>query len=145
MRTPTIYKRRSRMSNETITHLQFIQNVIDRMNRNSFQLKELSMTIVSALLALYASSNNCRYVLVAIIPTIIFALLDAYYLLQERKFRCLYNDIISNAGQIIPLAMPINLYCDGVRSYLKVVVSKTVLWFYLPIVIILLIGGIVLS
>lgn len=133
------------MSNETITHLQFIQNVIDRMNRNSFQLKELSITIVSALLALYASSNNCRYVLVAIIPTIIFALLDAYYLLQERKFRCLYNDVISNAAQITPFAMPVNLYCNGVKSYLKVVVSKTVLWFYLPFAIILLIGGIVLS
>lgn len=132
------------MTNGSITHLQFIQNIIDRMNRNSFQLKELCVTIVVALLALYANSDNSRFIFVAIVPTVIFLFLDAYYLLEERKFRCLYDDVISGTTQIRPFAMSINHYCMGIKSYLKVVISKTIAWFYLPIVVILLICGIIL-
>ena len=43
---------------EKLKHLEFIQNVITRMNRNSFQLKGWAITIVSAILALAASTKN---------------------------------------------------------------------------------------
>ena len=49
-------------------HLTFIQGVITRMNTNSFQIKGWTITIVSALLALYANSFNVIYIFVAIIP-----------------------------------------------------------------------------
>ena len=70
-----------------IKHLEFVQNVITRMNSNSFQLKGWMITIVSALLALYASSNKLLYIFVAIVPVIIFWCLDAFYLKQERLYR----------------------------------------------------------
>ena len=82
------------MEQERIQHLEFIQNIINRMNSNSFQIKEWMITIVSALLALYASSDNVTYVFVAIVPTLLFWYLDAYYLQQERKFRELYKDVL---------------------------------------------------
>ena len=59
------------MEQERIQHLEFIQNIINRMNSNSFQIKEWMITIVSALLALYASSDNVTYVFVAIVPTLL--------------------------------------------------------------------------
>ena len=59
---------------EKIKHLEFVQNVITRMNANSFQLKGWAITIVSALLALYASSDKVLYIFVAIVPVIIFCL-----------------------------------------------------------------------
>ena len=49
-----------------IKHLEFIQTVITRMNQNSFQIKGWMITIVSALLALYASSGKQIYILVKI-------------------------------------------------------------------------------
>ena len=55
-----------------IKHLEFIQAAITRMNQNSFQIKGWMITLVSALLALYANSNKSVYVLIAIIPTIVF-------------------------------------------------------------------------
>ena len=82
------------MEQEKIQHLEFIQNIINRMNTNSFQIKEWMITIVSALLALYASGDNVTYIFVAIIPTFLFWYLDAYYLQQERKFRKLYDDVL---------------------------------------------------
>jgi len=74
-------------------HLEFVQAVVTRMNTNSFQIKSWSVTILAALLAVYASTKNELFILISLIPTTIFWLLDAYYLMRERKFRGLYNDI----------------------------------------------------
>ena len=46
------------MTNEQLKHLEFIQNVITRMNTNSFQIKTWAVTLVSALLAIFASTNR---------------------------------------------------------------------------------------
>ena len=75
------------MENDKIKHLEFIQSTITRMNQNSFQIKGWMITLVSALLALYASSENVIYILIAIAPAVVFWFLDAYYLQQERRFR----------------------------------------------------------
>lgn len=68
------------MENNKIKHLEFIQSTITRMNQNSFKIKGWMITLVSALLALYASSEKVVYILIAIVPTIVFWFLDAYYL-----------------------------------------------------------------
>lgn len=129
------------MSAEKIKHLEFIQAVITRMNTNSFQMKGWMVAIVSAILALYASTQNHYFVLVAILPTVIFWFLDAYYLWQERKFRGLYNDVavLSKAPQNIELfAMRPDLYTGGKYSYWDVFTSITILPLYLPVIVILL-------
>lgn len=75
-------------------HLEFIQNVITRMNTNSFQIKGMTITIVSALLAIYASTTNVVFVFLSIAPTLLFWFLDSYYLQQERKFRGVYKQCL---------------------------------------------------
>lgn len=129
------------MDNEQIKHLEFIQVIINRMNSNSFAIKGWAITIVSALLALYASSSEVTYVFVAIIPTIIFWCLDSYYLQQERKFRGLYSDVINSSSNIELFTMPINLYKEGKYKYCKSFWSKTTATLYFSIVLLLLIGG----
>lgn len=133
------------MDNETITHLQFIQNIIDRMNRNSFQLKGWCIAIVSAFLALYANSSNYLYVCVAIFPVFLFWFLDAYYLQQERKFRGVYNDVISGAGKVQPFQMPINLYEGGKYGFWNVWRSRTLAMFYGMLTVLLLVGACILQ
>ena len=68
-----------------IKHLEFIQNVITRLNSNSFQIKSWSITIVTAILALFATTQNTDFILIGIFPTVIFWLMDAYCLTKERK------------------------------------------------------------
>ena len=129
------------MSTEKIKHLEFIQAIITRMNTNSFQIKGWMITIVSAILALYASTKNHYFVLVAIFPAVIFWFLDAYYLCQERKFRGLYNDVagLSKNPQTIELfAMRPDLYKGGNYSYWNVFGSVTIITLYLPVIIVLL-------
>ncbi len=129
------------MTDEKIKHLEFIQGVITRMNTNSFQMKGWMVAIVSALLAIYADKQNHYYALVAVLPTLIFWGLDAYYLQQERKFRGLYNDaagISENPKEIKLFAMPVNLYTGGKYSYSDVFFSITIWPVYLPVAVILL-------
>lgn len=133
------------MEPERIKHLEFIQNIISRMNANSFQIKGWMITIVSALLALYASSKNYVYVFVAIVPTILFWLLDSYYLQQERKFRGLYSDIINQKNDLVAFVMSVDGYKDGRYKYCQCFWSKTIVLLYLPMSLLLLIGGFVLT
>ena len=133
------------MSGEQIKHLEFIQNVITRMNTNSFQIKGWTTTIVAALLAIYASTKNEYFVLVSLFPIIVFWFLDSYYLMQERKFRGLYNDVagVSEDPKTIKLfEMRPNLYIGGKYTFFDVFTSQTILKIYLSMA--LLMSGIFL-
>ena len=127
------------MSTERIKHMEFIQNVITRMNTNSFHIKGWSIVIASALLAIYASTKDNYFFLVAVFPTLIFWFLDAYYLNQERKFRGLYNDVagVTDKPKEIKLfAMRPDLYVGGKYSYWSAFFSITILKMYLSIIVI---------
>lgn len=118
-----------------IKHLEFIQATITRMNQNSFQIKGWMITIISALLALYASSENTIYIFIAIVPAIVFWFLDAYYLQQERKFRGVYNDVAGLSSEdsrleIKDFEMPIQKYQCGKYCYFNVLFSKTIFPLY---------------
>lgn len=125
---------------EKLKHLEFIQNVITRMNTNSFQIKGWAITLVSATLALYASTENDCFILIGIFPSLIFWFLDAYYLTQERKFRGLYNDVAGVSEkplELKPFAMRPDLYVGGKYSYCDVFWSTTIWRLYLPVIIML--------
>ena len=128
------------MNEDQRLHLQMIQDIITRMNTNSFQLKTMSITIVSALLALYSVNSNHLILLLTIIPIVIFWALDSYYLQQERKFRGLYNEIISDTTHDIKIySMPISRYTGGKYSYFSVFTSPTEYSFYLPLLILIMV------
>lgn len=127
------------MKEEEMKHLEFIQNIITRMNTNSFQIKGMAVAIISALLAIYAAEKNPDFVLITIFPLVLFWFLDAYYLTQERKFRGLYNDLLhENANNIKPFEMRPDLYKGGEYSFWSVFFSKTIWTIYLVVSIIIL-------
>ena len=123
------------MMENKIKHLEFIQSTITRMNQNSFQIKGWMITLVSALLALYASSERVVYILIAIVPAVVFWFLDAYYLQQERRFRGVYNDVAGLSPddsriKVREFEMPIQKYQCGKYCYFNVLFSKTIFPLY---------------
>lgn len=70
-----------------------IQGTINRMAKNSFELKGWAVTLVAGVFALAAKETNMNFFLIAYIPIIFFWLLDSYYLQQERLFRSLYDSV----------------------------------------------------
>lgn len=77
------------------THLGIMQNVIQRMASNSSASKAWCVTLVSAVLVIVADKGKPDYAYIAMLPTFVFAALDAYYLALEKAFRNSYNDFIS--------------------------------------------------
>lgn len=123
------------MMENKIKHLEFIQSTITRMNQNSFQIKGWMITLVSALLALYASSERVVYILIAIVPAVVFWFLDAYYLQQERRFRGVYNDVAGLSPDdsrinVREFEMPIQKYQCGKYCYFNVLFSRTIFPLY---------------
>ncbi len=121
-----------------IAHLEFIQNTITRMSSNSFTLKGWCVTIIAALIALSIKESSFWLYLFTIVPTVAFWLLDSYYLLQERLFRHLYNNVRTKSEEKIDFSFDINPYKKE-ESYWKIVFDNgSTTGFYLPLILLLL-------
>ena len=83
-------------------HLEIMQGVINRMAENSRSCKIWCVTLVSAILVLVARTGEPQHALIALAPTILFYILDAYYLSLERVFRRSYDNFVRkiHEGQV---------------------------------------------
>lgn len=129
------------MNEEKLKHLEFIQAVIARLNSNSFQLKAVTTTLVTALIALYASTSKLEFLLIGTIPTFIIWCVDAHYLHTEKKYIELYN----NASGIEVSNTVISIFSMDISSFNSTkyistsgFLNYTILWFYMPILAILI-------
>ena len=75
-------------------HLSILQDVIRRMAGNSASCKNWCVVLVAAMLVLVARTDTPAYALLALLPTLLFCILDAYYLALEQAFRRSYNDFV---------------------------------------------------
>ncbi len=126
-----------------ISHLQMIQTVIDRMGRNSFSLKGWSVGVMIAIYS-FAGQNYSKAVIVTLIPIIIFWVLDAYYLMQERRYRALYDEVRKKQNAKVDFDMNcekvrINLKDSSKYEFIGNIFSKTELPFYLVCIAVTLI------
>ena len=75
-------------------HLEIMQGVITRMAENSRSCKVWCVTLVAATLVLVARTGKAEHALIAIVPAALLYLLDAYYLMLEKRFRNSYNRFV---------------------------------------------------
>jgi hypothetical protein len=119
------------MDNHKLKHLEFIQNIITRMNSNSFLIKGWSITLVSALFALAAKDANVNYVLVTYVVIPVFWILDGFFIATERKFRDLYKEVAEKQESTVDFSMDTAEYRGGRNSWISGIFSKTLIPFYL--------------
>lgn len=75
-------------NNDDRQYLQMMQSNIERMASNSANCKSWMVTIVAALLALQCSIEQLNgWILLAVLPIILFWYLDTFYLQLERGMR----------------------------------------------------------
>lgn len=76
-------------------HLQLIENVIERMAKNSFIIKGWTLTALGGLATLFIANQDKKWsydlLILILICTLIFWWHDAYYLKLERQYRALYK------------------------------------------------------
>lgn len=116
-------------------YLQILQNVIGRQAGNCLQVKEWTVVIVAALFALGAKDANPCFIVVAVLPTLIFWGLDAYYLRQERLFRGLYDRARRPGADSEIFSMDTLVVRGDVKGWRATLFAKTVWPVYVPILL----------
>ena len=119
-------------------YLEMIQNVIERLARNSFQIKAWAATIFTAVIVLTYSIINTLIFMVLIIVISQFWVLDSYYLKQERLFRKLYEhkvnqfNNVSEKEKIKMFEMDVSNF--KVESVFKTMLSISEFLYYIAII-----------
>ena len=109
------------------SHLAILQSIIQRMAANSSSSKTWCITLVSAMLVIVADKGKPQYALLALIPTVLFLFLDAYYLGLERGFRNAYTAFIAKLHRgalhpedlfvVVPQGGILCLFFSALRSF----------------------------
>ncbi len=123
-------------------HLSITQSVIQRMAEDSSSCKAWCIMLVSAILVIVADKGKPQYALIALIPTLLFFVLDTYYLALESMFRSSYNSFIDklHKGDVVAG----DLYAVSPRGQLSKAFFESVcsfsIWpFYLTLVVMIFI------
>ena len=122
--------------NAVQAHLDILQGIIERMASSSSACKNWCITVVSAILILVADKGKSEYVWIALVPTVLFGVLDAYYLGLEKIFRRAYNEFIDkvHANQITaPDLYVISPPVSAWETVLQAFLSFSVWMFYLSL------------
>ena len=120
-------------------HLEFIQGAITRMAGNLFFLRGWTISLVAGLFVFLAKEANHNFIIVVYFPVIIFWIMDGYFLSQERLFRALYNHVRKLDEKDIDFSMDTSSFKkDDNNSWALSIVSPTLLFFYLPLIAVML-------
>jgi hypothetical protein len=115
-----------------LKHLEFIQQAINRMASNLFLLKGWTVTLIAAMFALAAKESRDLYFLLAYFPTLMFWLLDGFFLSQERRFRSLYDHVRKLDESAIDFSMDTQPFKETPprNRWSRALVSPTLLIYY---------------
>ena len=124
-------------------HLTIMQDVIQRMAANSSSAKTWCVTLVSAVLVIVADKGKPQYAWIAMLPTIVFAALDIYYLALEKGFRKSYNIFIDklHASSLEASDLyAVQLSGNFVRLLFEAVQSFSIWGFYLSMAVLTIVA-----
>ena len=127
------------MNDEKVPYLEMVQNTIDKMSANSAILKGFAATVVTGISAISFTEIDKWVLLLSLIPVISFFALDVYYLLLERRFRYLYDNI-RDGEQPVNYSMAVDIPKEKLeqsgarlRDCFR---SPSILLFYLPVLLV---------
>ena len=115
-------------------HLAIMQGVITRMAENNRACKFWCITLVSAVLILVARTGEPQHALLALVPTFLFLILDAYYLALEKAFRASYGSFVAmlHMGRLErPYLYYVQPHGMGWRRVMRCLYSFSIWPFYL--------------
>lgn len=123
-------------------HLELIQGVINRMASNSFMLKGWTITLVSGIFLITSINDHSFLLFLTALPAIAFWGLDSFYLRQEKLYICLYNHtrkaFSEEKKERLLFSMNVSSYNNEVDSWWRILFSKTELWFYGVLIVVII-------
>ena len=116
-----------------VKHLEFVQNIINRLATASFSIKTATVAIVTAITGFYGNNDSAgtKHLCLYLFPSVIFWILYSYYLEKERKFRDIYKNICSrNETDFLMGDVRISF-----KGMIKSMLSMSIMMFYGTILI----------
>jgi hypothetical protein len=115
------------------------------MAANSAHCKTWCITLVSAVIVFASDNQKSEALWSALLPIVLFFILDSYYLGLERLFRQQYNLFVNKlrentaAQEDLFIIKPANTDKDILLSFFKAIPSISIWLFYVPITLMFLI------
>jgi len=81
-------------SESVLKTIDVFQLLIARMSASSSTVKNWCITIVTAIIIFSVDKGEWKYLLVALVPILVFAALDIYYLAVEKRIRSQYDAFV---------------------------------------------------
>lgn len=122
-----------------ILYLQMLQEPIGRMSTISSIIKGFTITILAGVIAWNSEEFHIEFLVLGILPIIMFMFLDIYYLSLERKFKYRYEQVRSGHHPV-NFCMKLEHSCKetiAANATLEKCFCSLSIWlFYLPLMII---------
>jgi hypothetical protein len=114
------------------SQLGMVQANIARIGNYGATIKNWCITLTTAVCGFALSIKSLGLIWLALLPIIVFALMDAEYLRVERQFRKTY-DRIRNEDWATPPNFDVSPDTSADRGLIAVLCSWSILSFYLPL------------
>ncbi len=125
------------MKEGKVEYLQMIQEPIGRMSTASAIFKGFAATIVSGIAALTYCDVHPLVLGLSFVPVVLFAALDIYYLMLERKFRFLFNQVREDIHPV-DFSMVTTKDCKAARARICDCIKSPSIWLFYPAMIAIL-------
>ncbi|WP_456739410.1 hypothetical protein [Bradyrhizobium sp. USDA 376] len=117
-----------------VKHLEMLQGLVTRMAGYGASFKSYCITVVTAVVGFALTAHKPNVIWLALLPLVAFALADAQYLRVERRFRAVFNLVRKEGWDQMP-TFEINLEHAPTHSYLSALLSWSIVGFYAPLTI----------
>lgn len=115
-----------------LKYMEMVQAIIARLANYGATLKNYCATLATAICGFSITLQRPIIAVIALMPVIVFALLDAQFLRNERRFRHLYDLITQSDWTNVP-SFEINLRQAPKVSYWSCLRSWSIFAFYTPL------------
>jgi hypothetical protein len=117
-----------------VKQLEMVQAIVARLGNYGATLKNYCITLTTAVCGFAITLHRPVVALLALLPIVIFALLDAQFLRIERRFRGLFDRLRQEEWEVLP-TFSIQLSSAPAVRYWAVICSWSILIFYLPLAV----------
>lgn len=126
-------------TSDRIKHLELIQAVVTRMAGASAGMKRYCIIAAAAGFAIHKSLGNSDAVFAIILLVIVFWLLDARYLQQEKWFRDIYDAVrVEPRDQKPDFRLTPDASTRGASGITFCIINWSTAGLYLPLVVLLI-------
>lgn len=80
------------------------------------------------------------FIIIALIPAVVFWFLDGFFLYKEKLYRKLYEYATNIELEKIDFSLNVYRFKDDISGFFRVIFSKTLLFFYGSILIVMVLA-----